>query len=677
MSTKGVILALVVAIGLALATMALLITQGVGSNKTPVAIPAGERILAAFDPARLRSMDVTLGSTTDRLTPDTTPGDWKLETALQTPTGRTWPVDSERFRSVLRVLAETRAAGTPAPDAGVGENPATIRLTLDDGSTLTLRLASRRLGGQAVISIESTPPTTSSGTTQPATASGPPRLALVADSLPNLFTSPGPRGWRRTQLLTGVSLSAVGVRMVTPEASLALARDAGVWSLREPTPATADPEAIRRLFSTLEQVRITRFFDDAAPKPSEAGFDAPTARVILNLERRRAGADDVAIDRSDLELTIGSKADATGSTLFATLDEGRTIVAIDTAALSTLSTDPARWISPFALAATPAEVAGLAITPTSTTPPPAASATTPRGPPPPPPPPPPPHRPRPLNYPSPSAAPSTAGSNPAPAPHPSCKIPPAPSRSPASSGSSPPRPLNQSPSPPPPPSSRSPHSPPSAPTSNPSANSPSPAPPRPASPSSSAASTAAIPPSPICSPHSSARSPRPSPRPPIASSKARAPAPPAHERPNRRSSSLIVSLMLVGRPCGQLLARSICSRIASRSASSPSLNRSPALIAALQAIMSSTSCRTASSPVGPAPISDHCSAAARSSASATNAPGSTPRSNKNVANAPISMLRPSSTTTASIPSRFSIAPSAPSPSIRAAVASIRSGTSSR
>jgi hypothetical protein len=377
MSTKGVILALVVAIGLALATMALLITQGVGSNKTPVAIPAGERILAAFDPARLRSMDVTLGSTTDRLTPDTTPGDWKLETALQTPTGRTWPVDSERFRSVLRVLAETRAAGTPAPDAGVGENPATIRLTLDDGSTLTLRLASRRLGGQAVISIESTPPTTSSGTTQPATASGPPRLALVADSLPNLFTSPGPRGWRRTQLLTGVSLSAVGVRMVTPEASLALARDAGVWSLREPTPATADPEAIRRLFSTLEQVRITRFFDDAAPKPSEAGFDAPTARVILNLERRRAGADDVAIDRSDLELTIGSKADATGSTLFATLDEGRTIVAIDTAALSTLSTDPARWISPFALAATPAEVAGLAITPTSTTPPPAASATTP------------------------------------------------------------------------------------------------------------------------------------------------------------------------------------------------------------------------------------------------------------------------------------------------------------
>lgn len=383
MSTKGVILALVVAIGLALATMALLINQGIGSSKTPVAIPAGERILASFDPARLRSMDVTLGSTTDRLTPDTTPGDWKLETALQTPASRTWPVDSERFRSVLRVLAETRAAGTPAPDAGVGENPATIRLTLDDGSTLTLRLASRRLGGQSVISIESTPPTTPSAGAQPPAASTPPRLALVADSLPNLFTSPGPRGWRRTQLLTGVSLSAVGVRMVTPEASLALARDAGVWSLREPTPATADPEAIRRLFSTLEQVRITRFFDDAAPKPSEAGFDAPTARVILNLERRRAGADDVAIDRSDLELTIGSKADATGSTLFATLDEGRTIVAIDTAALSTLSTDPARWISPFALAATPAEVAGLSITPTTTTPPPAASAASPVAPAPP------------------------------------------------------------------------------------------------------------------------------------------------------------------------------------------------------------------------------------------------------------------------------------------------------
>lgn len=353
MSSKGVVVALLLTIALALVTMVVLLVQGAGAGSAAV-VPPGERLVPNFGTASVEWLEVeTPGGGVDRVQHDRAPGEWTLETGRGTPAARTWPVDAERFRSVLRVLAETRAAGTPEAGAGVGPGPTLVRWAFEGGGEVKLSLAARRLGGQGLVEVAATAPGSAQGSSPSR------RVALAADSLHNLFTAPGPRGWRRTQLLPGVAVAAASVRMITPDASLALAREAGVWSLREPVAAPADPEAVRRLFSTLEQVHVARFLDDASPKPADAGLDTPIARVVIGLEQRTAGAAGVEVQSVTRELTLGGKADAGGQTLFATADEGRTVVAVEAAGLSTLSTDPTRWISPTALSRAAADVAVL------------------------------------------------------------------------------------------------------------------------------------------------------------------------------------------------------------------------------------------------------------------------------------------------------------------------------
>jgi hypothetical protein len=361
MSSKGVIGALVLAVSLALVTMVVVLVQNRGTGPGP-SVPAGERVLSDFDAARVVSLSITSpGQGTDLVERDGPGGEWKITLNAGTGRARAWAADSERVRSVLRVLGETRAVGAPDAKGTIGEGGISVRIGVEPGAGgkaggaangeegWMLRLSPRSLGGQLLIGVSR------------AGEKGRERLALVTDGLGNIFAPPGARSWRKTQMLPGVAASASAVRMVTPEASLALARSGQKWSLKEPVSAPADPEAIRKMLATLEGVRIARFFDESGPDSAAAGLESPVARVVMALEQRRVGANDVEVSSVDRELVVGGRADPAGNTLHASIDGGRTVVAIEAAGLAGISTDPTRWIAAQALDLQPADIQKILI----------------------------------------------------------------------------------------------------------------------------------------------------------------------------------------------------------------------------------------------------------------------------------------------------------------------------
>jgi len=378
MSNRTLIIALLVTLALALVTVLV-----IRANRSPIVgwVPIGER-LAELDSGRVRLVRVATPtgpgqSEIAEMTRDAA-GIWILSLTTRsaqggTPADQRWPttwrVDASRLVSAFRLINDTRAAATPDAKAALGTDPVRVEFVLDDGSSLALGLASRRLGGQGLVEVSTTDPTNApSGTPSGDKPPEPTRLAVVSESFHAFFTSPGPRSWRDPTLLPDLATGThtpSRVRLIGKESAVALSKVGSRWALQEPVPAPAEPEVIKRLLSTLEGLRAVRFVDDApGTPPTQAGFDTPLAQIIV--ERDDPGAEGRSPGTIRREIVIGAAADAGGRELFATVDGGNSAVIVASESLSKLRTDAEPWIALAASGVTSADVGAIHYQPVTT-----------------------------------------------------------------------------------------------------------------------------------------------------------------------------------------------------------------------------------------------------------------------------------------------------------------------
>jgi hypothetical protein len=127
---------------------------------------------------------------------------------------------------------------------------------------------------------------------------------------------------------------------------VALGRNEGRWSLREPFAAPADNAAVQQMLSGLASAEVVEFIDDGAPG-IDTGIAKPQARVIAEVDRStpEAVTDRPAISTLRYSLDIGGPADGTGTQLFALID-GQRLVKIGGVGLSKLTLEPGAYLSP-------------------------------------------------------------------------------------------------------------------------------------------------------------------------------------------------------------------------------------------------------------------------------------------------------------------------------------------
>ena len=355
MSNRPAIIALLLTLLLAIGAYFVL--------KPPVSAPSangslavGERILS-LDPAALQSIVIHNPPAQPQhiLHSGASDGRWNWR-ATET-SSHTYALDDSLMRSFLRKFAEARSIASPVDNKPLPDQPAPVKLTFHTAAGDTIvRFSPRALGGQVLADVSSpTSPTR--------------RSVILPDELLAVLTSPGPSAWRDTRALAVDVMSAARVTYTDGKGSngFGLAKRDGQWLVTTPAPVTAPAEAemASAVMRTIESLTISRFFDDNThPTVQAAGLDKPSS--ILTLE-----FDDRAIDPTTQKPTIatrtvrlrtGQPADTSGSTLYATTDEGQTIVAVDAGPLAKLLAPASSLVMRKATRTPPADVGSIEIT---------------------------------------------------------------------------------------------------------------------------------------------------------------------------------------------------------------------------------------------------------------------------------------------------------------------------
>lgn len=392
MSSKTVLLAVLVMLVLGAATLVVLNRPG-GLGAASGVVPVNEP-LASFDPERVTGLLII--APTAAGSPATAPAPaevirrqgaaWTLELATVAPAAPgdagaaasldaarlqrvagPWPLDPSRVSTVLRTLAAARASGTPGAGSAIGEGAHSVEVFSEDArSNVTLRFAARTLGGQGLVEVTAAPVIESGQPVDAPPRIGPrtTRLAMVSDGLHTLLAVGAARGWRDPTLLPGLTARAQRITLSGGGSAgagqrVTLQRAQGRWIMREPVEAPTDALAVQSLLGALDALRIARFFDEQTPAPAVTGFDTPVARVAFETQERQSAGGDATRAVGRVELLIGKGLDAGLTQLYATVDGGASVVAVDSASLRAISILPARYLSATATAVPSADVSVL------------------------------------------------------------------------------------------------------------------------------------------------------------------------------------------------------------------------------------------------------------------------------------------------------------------------------
>jgi len=307
--------------------------------------------------ARITELALTPpGKPTQRVTREAASGDWLLTGPDQ---AGGWPVKISNIQAALRFLCTLEGREAEASTRPPGPGDAEVRLTLEDGSSWTLWVAARSLGGERLARIQ--PPGNAPGLT-----------VLVDGAIFDALLETGPASWRLPIAFSDLSADVARITLTAVKGRIVLGRVAGRWGLQEPVSAPADDKAVQTLLKNLSGVHIERFLD-APPDPAAAHFDSPIATATLVSERRIPRGDGFETVTTTRTLTVGGPASIDGKDLYARVDgittqpggEPRatsTNLTISRETVEAVSMDAASYLTPAAIAVPAGEVGSVAIT---------------------------------------------------------------------------------------------------------------------------------------------------------------------------------------------------------------------------------------------------------------------------------------------------------------------------
>ncbi len=196
---------------------------------------------------------------------------------------RSWPASPTPVRAALRILS-TLAAAAEA-DAGVKPDAAAARvsLLLDDKTERVLRLGSQPMAGRVLVEVIDPPP----GPARPARGAG--RVCWVDSGISDALVGTGLRAWRDRTAFPNIGVDVSRITLRGAGGTLALARVAGKWALREPVSAPADEQAVRTLLAGLASIQIADFGDAGLRAPAQAA--PPLAALVLESDVREPVGD--------------------------------------------------------------------------------------------------------------------------------------------------------------------------------------------------------------------------------------------------------------------------------------------------------------------------------------------------------------------------------------------------
>ncbi|TVQ30637.1 MAG: DUF4340 domain-containing protein [Phycisphaeraceae bacterium] len=346
MSRPALIIALLLALVLSVVALIVFVGPRSGEADTPGGDP--RTINIPIDPASVESITVQrTGRASEEIVERTSEGGWRLRVVQAgEDAAAPWPVIPARVRGLVGVMAQMRPVATGAgDDVSISDRAARATFRHSDGRETSIRVDSQSVGGRRLIEIDGAD------------------LGYIDEDVYNALTSPGPRGWRDPTAMPGVGSDASRVRLVVNDVNITAARTGGRWWLRSPANARAEESTVSRLLDALRELRIERFLDDEAdarPALTDAGLDSPRYIVEVESDQRQIGDDgDVSVTTQRRRLSIGGMADVAGRLLYATPDEGRTIVIISAEALGKLIPAPAMYVSRRATSVEAANVGSL------------------------------------------------------------------------------------------------------------------------------------------------------------------------------------------------------------------------------------------------------------------------------------------------------------------------------
>jgi hypothetical protein len=372
MSRSGVLIAILVAIALAAASLILL--------RSPPRAPGPTGPLLAFDPALVREIRFQRPGRAPESAQRLAPGEWVIVLGDQPP----WPAAPERIRAALRILSNLEPRRAAESGASLEGQTATLTIGLDGGAAQSLRLAPRSLGGLALAQADG-------GEGKPA------RVAWVDASLADMVAGTGMAPWREERAFAdvGPDLARIFLQGGADGTTIELARLQGRWVVRQPVADTADPQAILRLIGKLGAVRIVDFLD-AGPPTAGTGLDSPRATLRVESDSRDP-ADPARSTTTSRTLAAGRESEVGGRNIYArllyeTLSHAPTQAPARAAGdpplpaplqaarpliitgepLAAITMDPVAYLSPVANPVPASEVGQVRITPSS------PSAATPR-----------------------------------------------------------------------------------------------------------------------------------------------------------------------------------------------------------------------------------------------------------------------------------------------------------
>jgi hypothetical protein len=133
--------------------------------------------------------------------------------------------------------------------------------------------------------------------------------------------------------------------------------------LREPVQEVAEPEAIVKLVTQLQNIEVVDFLDGGPP--DRTGLDHPVATLTIESDQRDP---DGTVHTSLRTLVVGQQADIAGKSVFASVQRGAEsrLVTVGAEGLASLTTDPAAYVSRRTLSTPESEVGKVEVVGQST-----------------------------------------------------------------------------------------------------------------------------------------------------------------------------------------------------------------------------------------------------------------------------------------------------------------------